>query len=94
MFCDGCGEPFPWATRQQLIYHLENLLDEENPEEATRLLVIQDLERLRPSDLGDKEQLEIWLRIKNRAPGLLAGAAGKISQALLTAYLKEKLRLT
>jgi hypothetical protein len=94
MFCDGCGEPFPWASRQQRIYHLENLLDEEDIDDATRLLVMEDLERLRTSgELDERQQLEAWQRIKARAPGLLAGAAGKITTTLLTAYLKDKLGL-
>lgn len=29
-FCDGCGSAFPWATREERIYELENLLDEED----------------------------------------------------------------
>jgi hypothetical protein len=94
MFCDGCGEPFPWSTRQQRIYHLENLLDEEDIDDATRLLVMEDLERLRTSEgLDERQQLEAWERIKARAPGLLAGTAGKIATTLLTAYLKDKLGL-
>lgn len=93
-FCDGCGEPFPWATRQQRIYQLENLLDEEDIDEPTRLLVLEDLERLRASDdLDEQQQFAVWQRIRTRAPGLFAGTAWKISQTLLTAYLKDKLGL-
>ena len=92
MLCDGCGEPFPWATRQQRIYQLENLLDEENIDEMTRLLVQEDLERLRTSEgLTEQEQLGIWKRIKARAPGLLADVGWKTS--LLTALLRDKLGL-
>ena len=94
MFCDGCGEPFPWATRQQRIYQLENLLDEEDIDEPTRLLVQEDLQQIRTSaDPDDCQQLEAWQRIKTRAPGLFAGAAWKISETLLTAFLKDKLGL-
>jgi hypothetical protein len=82
------------GTRQQRIYQLENLLDEEEIDDATRLLVMEDLERLRTSgELDQRHQLETWQRIKTRAPGLLAGAAGKISRTLLDAYLKDKLGL-
>ncbi len=24
-FCDGCGQPYPWATREDYIAHLRNL---------------------------------------------------------------------
>jgi hypothetical protein len=92
-FCDGCGEPYPWATRQDRIYQLENLLDEEEIDEPTRLLVREDLERLRVDgpELDRDTELAIWRRVKSRAPGLLAGAAWNIAQNLLSAYIQQKL---
>lgn len=94
-FCDGCGEPYPWATRQDRIYQLENLLDEEDVDEPTKLLVREDLERLRleGAELDQEAQLAIWRRIKSRSPGLLAGAAWNVGQNLLTAYVQQKLGL-
>jgi hypothetical protein len=94
-FCDGCGEPYPWATRQDRIYQLENLLDEEDVDEPTKLLVREDLERLRLADaeLDQDAQLAIWRRIKSRTPGLLAGAAWNVGQNLLSAYVQQKLGL-
>jgi hypothetical protein len=94
-FCDGCGEPYAWATRQDRIYQLENLLDEEDIDDSTKLLVREDLERLRTAGAGldDEAQLAIGGRIKNRAPGLLSGAAWNIGQGLLGAYLRQKLGL-
>jgi hypothetical protein len=94
-FCDGCGEPYPWATRQDRIYQLENLLDEEDIDDSTKLLVREDLERLRSAgaSLDDEAQLVLWRRIKDRAPGLLTGAAWNIGQSLLSAFLRQKLGL-
>jgi Uncharacterized protein conserved in bacteria (DUF2321) len=94
-FCDGCGEPYPWATRQDRIYQLENLLDEEDIDEPTRLLVRQDLERLRVegAELGRDAELDIWRRVENRAPGLLGGAAWNIAQGLISAYARQRLGL-
>ena len=94
-FCDGCGEPYPWTTMQDRIYQLENLLDEEDIDDSTKLLVRDDLERLRVggAELDQDSQLAIWRRIKGRAPGLLAGAAWSVGQSLFNAYLKQKLGL-
>jgi len=93
-FCDGCGEPYPWATRQDRIYQLENLLDEEEIDDYTKLLVREDLERLRESpDLDQDAQLAVWQRVRGRAPGLLAGGAWNIAQGLLNAYVQQKLGL-
>jgi hypothetical protein len=93
-FCDGCGEALPWANRQDYIYQLENLLDIEEIDQPTRLLVLEDLERLRiETDLGEDKQAEIWKRIKDRAPGLFVGSAMKIIQSLITAYVGKKLGL-
>jgi hypothetical protein len=93
-FCDGCGEPLPWAGRQDYIYQLENLLDVEEIDQPTRLLVLEDLERLRMEvDLGEDKQAEIWKRIKDRAPGLFTGSAMKIIQSLINAYVVKRLGL-
>ena len=45
---DGCGEPYPWASRQDRIYQLENLLDEEQIDEPIRLLVMEDFDVFGP----------------------------------------------
>ena len=91
-FCDACGEPHPWADRAARVHQLENLLDEEDLDEATRLLVSEDLRRIRDgAELGDKEQAELWKRVKTRAPGLLTGAAGRITESLITAYVKKQI---
>ncbi len=93
-FCDGCGEPYPWATWQDRIYQLENVLDEERIDEATKLLVREDLKRLRDADGMDQDaQLKIWRQVKDRAPGLLKGTALPVAQSLLNAYLQQKLGL-
>jgi hypothetical protein len=93
-FCDGCGEPYPWASRQDRIYQLENLLGEEQIDEPTRLLVMEDLERVRTeSNLPDKDELEVWRRIKDRAPGLFGGAAFNIVENLVSAYIWQRLGL-
>jgi hypothetical protein len=71
------------------------LLDEEDVDEPTKLLVRQDLERLRlaGAELDQDAQLAIWRRIKSRTPGLLAGAEWNVGQNLLSAYVRQKIGL-
>jgi hypothetical protein len=91
-FCDCCGEPHPWVSREERIYQLENILDEEDIEESDRLLVMQSLERLRTNpELDEKDQAKTWGSIKSRAPGLLAGAAGRMAESIMTAYVKAQM---
>jgi hypothetical protein len=44
--CDECGSASPWATREERIFELENLLDEEDIEEADRVVIQDQLRRL------------------------------------------------
>ena|SRR5215469_4871938 len=90
-FCDGCGEPMPWAGRQERFYQLENILDQQGIDESDRLLVQADLRRLQASaELPEGEQVEIWRKIRARAPGLLAGVGWKIAETVMTAAIKSK----
>ena len=53
-FCDGCGSAFPWATLEERIFELENLLDEEDIEEADRVVIQDQLRRLTNAELSDR----------------------------------------
>jgi hypothetical protein len=91
-FCDECGEPMPWAGRQERFYQLENILDQQDIDENDRLLVREDLRRLQESaDLSSAEQLELWRRIKSRAPGVLSDLGWKIAQTVMEAAIKTKI---
>src|SRR5262245_18501917 len=35
-FCDGCGEPMPWAGRQERFYQLQNILDQQDIDQSDR----------------------------------------------------------
>ncbi len=67
-FCDDCGTPFPWVTRQGHIYQLQNLLDEADLDSATRLAVHEELDALAEADLPEEEQRKRWERVKELAP--------------------------
>lgn len=84
-FCDGCGAPHPWAPRQARIYELENLLDEEDIDEADRLVITDHLRRLQELDPDDdlEQERKLWRAIKGRAPGFFAGPAERILVTLI-----------
>src|SRR5690606_36950705 len=91
-FCFSCGSPFPWATRQARIYELQNLLDEEDLDEADRLTVSEQLSALQDPDLDEAEQVERWSRIKKLSPGLMASGQ-RIIETVVTAAVKAQLGL-
>lgn len=91
-FCDGCGAAHPWATRAQRLYELQNILDQEEVDEADRLWIGEQLDRLRmDSNMPDKQEKEIWSGIKRRAPGLFKGAGGAVVSGLISAGIKVTL---
>lgn len=93
-FCADCGKPFPWLTRPERFYQLENMLDREDADEATQLLVQDDFKALRTSsELDEKQQLEIWKRVRTMAPSLFSGPCLEVTKTLLTPYLQEGLGL-
>jgi hypothetical protein len=58
-FCDGCGEPYHWANREELISQLQNILDQtESVSERDRLAIMGDLERLKTLDPGEEPRTE------------------------------------
>lgn len=89
-FCDLCGEPHPWASRQARLYELENLLDEQDLDPADRLTVQEQLQALGAPDVSDEEQQERWLRIKKLAPGLLE-TGRRITETVISAAIRAQL---
>lgn len=61
-FCDGRGSAFPWATREERIFELENLIDEEDIEEADRVVIQDQLRRLTDAELSDRDERQAWSR--------------------------------
>lgn len=69
-FCE-CGEPFPWADTQAMIYHLQNLLENEDLNPAQQRELASQLELLQNESLPSKEQRAVWEAIKTAAPAFL-----------------------
>jgi hypothetical protein len=91
-FCQKCGAAFPWLDRQGRIYELQNLLDREPVDEATRLTVREQLEALTDPGLTEEEQLKRWQRVRGLAPELFK-TGRSIIEGLATAYMKKELEL-
>lgn len=91
-FCDLCGSPHPWASRQARIYELENILDEQDLDPADRLFIHEQLDVLRQPDVSEEEQRERWARIKKIAPGFVE-AGGRIIESVVSATIKAQLGL-
>jgi hypothetical protein len=87
-FCDLCGAPFPWASRQARLWQLENLLDDQDVSDADRLEIHEQVEALRAGDLPESEQAERWQRIKRLSPSLI-GSGQKIVVSAVTAAIQK-----
>lgn len=91
-FCHMCGSPFPWASRQARIYELQNILDEQDLDEATRLEVSEQLEALATQDLNEEEQVERWQKVRELSPALFESGR-KIMESVMTAAIKASMDL-
>jgi hypothetical protein len=65
-FCDEWGSASPWATREERIFELENLLDEEDIEEADRVVIQDELRRLGNAVLTEKDERQAWSVVGRR----------------------------
>jgi hypothetical protein len=70
---DGCGSPYPWATRDELIGHLINLLDSEEISDHDRLIVTEHLRKLQEMtpDEDPKKERQSWDVVRRYAPGVV-----------------------
>jgi hypothetical protein len=83
------GGAHSWATREQRLYELQNILDQQDVDDADRMWIDEQMDRLRADQgsLSEKQEKDIWLGVKRRAPGLFDAAgnalvAGVISTAI------------
>jgi len=93
-FCDSCGAPHPWLSREGRIYLLENLLDEEGLDPATELEVREQLKALMDSSLSTEDQQRRWEKVKRLAPGFWdKSGARTILETVVSAGIKAALGL-
>jgi len=93
-FCDDCGSALPWATREERIYELENLLDEEDIDEAARVVIQDALRRLQSSEFNERDEKQAWQIIKNQAGrAITSGPVVRVIEGLVSAKIRHDLGL-
>lgn len=64
-FCDNCGAAFPWASQQDRIWELQNILDEEELSESDRTAIGFQLEKISSGILDVDDESKAWKKIKH-----------------------------
>lgn len=92
-FCDNCGSAFPWASRHDRIFELENLLFESNHLEESDKLIIQDeLRKLQNTDISQSEESRSWINVKRRAGALFMNPRViDLLTGLTDAYIRKEI---
>lgn len=96
-FCFNCGAPLPWATREQRIGQLYNLIDfEEGLDQAAHLELVEAIAVLSKSeddqDVSEDDRVRAGYKVKQLAPE--AWRTGlPILQTVISAAVKKKLGL-
>jgi hypothetical protein len=93
-FCWNCGEPLPWATREERVGKLYDLIDYEDLDEATLLTVREQIAVLSApvDEETDERRGRALERLKGLAPKMYE-AALPVLQGLATAEMKRRLDL-
>jgi hypothetical protein len=94
-FCDECGAPFPWVGREERLYELENVMEQEpGLDEATKLWLREQIAHLHDIEAMDpKAQRDVWQPIKDHAEVLWNNpAAQKIMGTLMSEAVKRALK--
>lgn len=96
-FCFGCGSPQPWASREQRIGQLYNLIDfEDGLDDAARLEVVEAIAVLsKPEDDGEvteADRVRAGEKIKRLAPAAWKTAV-PVLQTVVGSAIKQKLGL-
>ena len=94
-FCSGCGEPFHWATREQVVSRIRNLLDlDSSLSKSDRFELIDAIQELVLPDTPEAEAPKIRAveLIKSKAPNAFR-AAQPILISLMSSALQKVLGL-
>lgn len=89
-FCHDCGEPYPWVGRQERIWEIENRLNADDFDSGTALALSEQLAALVEAE-DEKEQVRIWRRALEVAPGLLdKTGVRQLAVSVMTEYVKKQ----
>ena len=92
-----CMRPnFPWATRQDIVYHVQNQLDREDLDEGDRRVLKEQLDELlqNPDNKDvEKRQVKVLRALKDSLPGFYNNVVVPIVTPLITAWMKQEMAL-
>ena len=95
-FCYRCGLPYPWASREAIVYHIENQLERDpDLQEGDKRNLREQLNALRdsPADpVAEKRQVAALSLLKRTAPKIWEVVV-PVAQSILTAEMKHQLGL-
>ncbi len=96
-FCWSCGGPYPWATRQAIVYHIGNLLmGDETLGEGDRRTLREQLASLNQTPSAGKaverDQVAALKSLRTLAP-MIWDKAVPLVTAIATAEIKRQLGL-
>ena len=94
-FCSGCGEPFHWATREQVVSRIRNLLDlDSSLSNSDRFELLDAIQELVQPDTPEAEAPKIKAveLIKSKAPNAFR-AAQPILVSILSSAIQKALGL-
>lgn len=91
-FCDDCGNAFPWATRVERIYELENRLDREDIDPADKITIGEQLAKLRESGVSADDEKKIWQVIKEKSgKALFTPAVKNILEGIVSKVIRDSI---
>jgi hypothetical protein len=95
-FCGKCGAPYPWASRQAMVYDIENRLDEDDSlSEGDRRALREKMAALQEPASGagvERRQLRALQALRTGAPKVWAGAQPILVQ-IATSWMKKEMGL-
>jgi hypothetical protein len=91
-FCEQCGSPAPWLSREQLIRWLRDRLNAAGLDPAIRHELQEILDRVAAMEADDSKAVAAWQKLRELAPGVWEIARPVLS-TLIGAGLKKYLGL-
>lgn len=89
-FCDLCGYVYPWATKLERIYELENRLDQEEIDPADKVAIREQLLKLQAPEVSAEQEKRIWQTIKDKAGNAIGVPAVKdLLEGIVSRVVRE-----
>lgn len=94
-FCLECGLPLPWASRQEIVFHVQNQLDNSDLAEGDRRALhdeLNDLLQAPDTQETQKRQVKVLVKLQQGWPAAWRTIA-PIVDPLITAWMKAQMGL-